>query len=114
MLEQRSLLGNTLVVFVVDNGWTPSTERQQNRPDQFSHTRESKYSPFEDGLRTAILLRWDGHIQPATHEQPVSSVDLVPTVLNAVGKLQAIAGLPGRSLLAAAQGKVSLSRRPVF
>jgi arylsulfatase A len=115
MLEERVLLHNTLIVFVSDNGWTPGTERDKNRPQEFAPTRASKYSPFEDGLRTPILLRWDGHITPATYEQLVSSVDLLPTVLAAIGQPLAIPGLPGRSLLASAKGQEKLGpRRPVF
>jgi uncharacterized sulfatase len=114
MLEQRGLLESTLVVFVVDNGWTPGMVRDARRSGEFAPTRASKYSPFEDGVRTPILLRWDGHITPATHEQLVSSVDLLPTVLEAVGKPAAIPKLPGRSLFAAATGKATLAARPVF
>jgi arylsulfatase A len=114
MLDERELSRNTLIVFVSDNGWTPGTERDKNRPQEFAPTRASKYSPFEDGLRTPILLRWDGHITPATFEQLVSSVDLLPTVLAALGQPRAIPGLPGRSLLASAEGKEQLSPRPVF
>lgn len=114
MLEQRELLKNSLIVFVSDNGWTPGSERERKRLDEFAHTRGSKYSPFEDGLRTPILLCWEGRIAPATHEQLVSSVDLLPTVLDAIGQPQAIPGLPGRSLLPAAQGKAKLIQQPVF
>lgn len=114
MLEERSLLANTLVVLVSDNGWSPGRERFRNRPAEFAATRNSKYSPFEDGLRTPILLRWDGHIVPATHEELVSSVDLAPTVLEAVGERDAHRELPGRSLLPAAMGTAKLRPRAVF
>ncbi|TDU81460.1 arylsulfatase A-like enzyme [Prosthecobacter fusiformis] len=114
MLESRSLTKNTLIVFISDNGWTPSLKREKKKPDEFAHTLESKYSPFEDGLRTPILFRWDGHVQPATHEQLVSSVDLLPTVLEALGTPDIMPGLPGRSLWQAAQGKAQLEQQPVF
>jgi len=114
MIESRGLAKNTLIVFVSDNGWSPSQNREKKRPVEFAFTRESKYSPFEDGLRTPILIRWDGQVTPATHEQLVSSVDLLPTVLEALGKPEAIPGLPGRSLWTAAQGKSTLPEKPVF
>lgn len=114
MIDQRGMTKNTLFIFVVDNGWTPSTERMKKNPQEFEHTHESKYSPFEDGLRTPILIRWDGHTKAETHEQLVSSVDLLPTVLAAIGKPNAITPLPGRSLWSAAIGESKLEDQPVF
>lgn len=114
MLRSRSLLDNTLIVFLSDNGWTPSTEPERRRPEEFRFNDRSKYSPFEDGLRTPILLRLPGRIEPATHEAPVGSVDLLPTVLDAIGQAGAIPGLPGRSLMPAASGREPLAEQPVF
>lgn len=114
MIESRGFASNTMIVFLSDNGWTPSTQREKKRPIEFAHTEESKYSPFEDGLRTPILFRWDGHIKPATHEQLVSSVDLLPTVLEAIGRPAAIPNLPGRSLWKAALGTTALEDKPVY
>ncbi len=114
LLEQRDLLQTTLIILCADNGWSPSTERMKKSPQEFEHTHESKYSPFEDGLRTPILIAWPGRVRPATHQQLVSSVDLLPTVLAAIGQPQAIAGLPGRSLFAAAEGQAALPEQPVF
>jgi uncharacterized sulfatase len=112
LYEQRGLAAETLFVFVSDNGWTPDSVPDKKHLGEFALNKRSKYSPFEDGLRTPILLRWDGVIAPATHEAPVSSVDLLPTVLEAVGA--PLPELPGRSLLAAARGESALAERPVF
>jgi uncharacterized sulfatase len=113
-IERRGLAANTIFVLCTDNGWTASTQRERSRPQEFAHTRESKRSPFEDGLRTPILFRWDGRVKPATHEALVSSVDVVPTVLSAVGLKTAIPKLPGVDLLPSAGGKAALPVRPVF
>lgn len=114
MVEKRGLGAKTLFVFVSDNGWTPSTTPDKKSKGEYTQTRESKYSPFEDGLRTPILLRWDGNIKPGVHEDLVNSVDLLPTVLDALGKPEAIPSLPGRSLLSVATGSGTLKERPVF
>ncbi len=114
MIERRGLTQDTLFVFIVDNGWTPGRQRMKKNPREFEHTHESKYSPFEDGLRTPILLRWDGHTRAATHEQLVGSVDLLPTVLDAIGRPAAAAAFAGRSLWPAAPGGAALEERPVF
>ena len=108
---------DTLFVFVVDNGWSPSTRRRSSRPAEFVHTAESKRAPFDMGLRTPILLAWDGVITPATHEGLVSSVDLFPTLLAAAGDdFTPRAGHhPGANLLPVARGEENLDLdRAVF
>ncbi|MFG0334539.1 MAG: sulfatase-like hydrolase/transferase [Maioricimonas sp. JB049] len=113
MIERRELADNTLFLFVVDNGFEPDAQRPL-ADGTWNYTKHSKRSPFEPGLRTPILIRWDGHVEPATHTAPCSSVDIVPTLLHAAGLPEAIDGLPGRSLLPAASGAEALTPRPVF
>jgi len=77
-LDKKEVASNTLVVYVCDNGWIqdPAADRYAPR---------SKQSPYEGGLRTPILIRWSGHVEPKTSDKPVSSIDLAPTILAAVG-----------------------------
>jgi len=108
-LKRRRLLDNTLIVFVSDNGFRPD----QARPER--QNSRSKLSPFEDGLRTPILMRWDGETKPADHPQLVHTIDVVPTILAAVGL--AGAGTPsmrGRDLWPSASGAAPLRDIPVF
>jgi len=77
-VEERGLTKNTLVVFVVDNGWIQREESQGYAP-------RSKRTPYEGGVRTPILFSWPGQIEPGERMQPVSSVDLAPTILAACG-----------------------------
>ena len=104
-VESRGLTKDTLFVFVTDNGWTPGTRRHRTQKDFFYHTKESKRSPFEDGLRTPILLSWPGVVKPATHEALVNSIDLVPTILSAMGRPGAIPDRPGADLMPSARGE---------
>ena len=103
-VENRGMAENTIFVFVIDNGWTPSEQREKKRPQEFAHTKESKRSPFEDGLRTPILIRWDGVVKSSTHKELVNSVDIVPTLLGAVGLENGANDLPGIDLLPSAKG----------
>ncbi len=91
LLDREELSSNTLVVFVVDNGYV-----QLPRISWFD--KRSKLSPYEGGLRTPILLRWPGHIEPARYKTPVHSIDLLPTTLAACG-LRPSSDLPGINLL---------------
>jgi len=77
-VDDRGLTEDTLVVFVVDNGWI-------QREETLGYAPRSKRTPYEGGVRTPILLRWPGHIEPGEQLQPVSSVDLAPTILTACG-----------------------------
>lgn len=113
-VEATSDISNTLFVLVVDNGWSPDTRREKKRPEEFAHTKNSKRAPFDDGVRTPILLRWDGNIEPATHEGLVNSIDLVPTILHAAD-IAPPASMPGIDLLLSARGKQALDdERAVF
>ncbi len=107
-IESRGLAANTLFVFAVDNGWqTHPTKAGQ-------HTRNSKRAPFDYGLRTPVMLRWDGVIKPARHEELVNTVDLMPTVLSATG-VDIPPGLPGIDLMPSARGGSALDpERAVF
>lgn len=98
-LDQKKLSQNTIVVYVCDNGWIQLPDSNQFAP-------KSKRSPYDGGLRTPILVRWPGHISPQRIETPVSSIDVVPTILSAVG-ITPQAPLPGLDLarIAAAGGK---------
>ena len=90
-LERRGLADNTVVAFVTDNGWIQSADSPRYAP-------RSKQSPYDGGLRTPILLRWPGRVRPGRVEQPVSSLDLYPTLLRCAG-IEAPPGHQGIDLL---------------
>lgn len=98
-LDKSGLANNTMVVFSCDNGWI-----QQPNGNLFSP--KSKKSPYDGGLRTPILVKWPGHIEPARIETLVSSIDIAPTMLAAAG-VTPKEPLPGLDLarLAAHGGK---------
>ena len=91
-LQANDLEQETLVVYVTDNGWIQD-------PDSPRYGPRSKRSPNEGGIRTPIMLRWPGHIEPARYDDTlVSSIDLFPTICAATGTA-APGGLPGVDLL---------------
>ena len=97
MLDDAGVSENTLVAFVVDNGYV-------QMPDINWFDAHSKLSPYEAGVRTPILLRWPGHITPGRHDDLVHSIDLAPTILAASG-VEPPEDLPGVNLLKVLQGK---------
>jgi len=103
-LDEKKLAQNTLVVFVTDNGWIQRREAGGYAP-------KSKRSPYDGGLRTPIMLRWPGRIDPARDDRtPVVSVDLAPTILTACG-LKPTSAMQGVDLL---DGEALARRQAIF
>lgn len=114
-VESRGLTGNTIFVFVVDNGWEPDPRRFRAATQEWDHTKRSKRAPFDPGLRTPILIRWAGSTKPATHQELVSSIDILPTLLAAADISSGPENLLGRNLWPSATGSHSLDgNRAVF
>jgi len=85
MVATLSDVKQTIFVFLSDNGWRPSQHRSKQRPQDFEQTKRSKRSPFDDGIRTPLLISWQGTITPQTQSGLTSSVDIFPTLASAAG-----------------------------
>ena len=99
-LDEKKVTGNTLVIYLSDNGWAaPSTEKKAPGQTYWKgFARRSKGSPYENGIRTPVILSWPCH---GTHGRVVDlahAVDLFPTIAAAAG-LEPPTGLPGLNLL---------------
>jgi arylsulfatase A-like enzyme len=108
-LDEHGHRENTLVVYVVDNGWlqTNGPVRQGN---QF--LTRSKNTPYEDGVRTPIILRRPGWIEPGRREDLISTVDLAPTILSAC-RINPPDNVAGINLLPLIREKKPLERNAV-
>jgi uncharacterized sulfatase len=100
-LARKKLLDDTLVIYLADNGWIQSTGPVT--PNEQFETR-SKNTAYDAGVRTPILVRWPGHVTPGKYPDPVSTIDILPTILTACG-VERQANLPGLDLVAVAAGK---------
>ncbi|MEK7865655.1 MAG: sulfatase [Planctomycetota bacterium] len=80
-LRAKGLDEKTLVIFIADNGGpTPSTT-SKNDP-----LRGTKATVYEGGIRVPYFVSWKGHVpEGKTYDRPVISLDIVPTVMAAVG-----------------------------
>jgi arylsulfatase A-like enzyme len=80
-LEATGLSENTLVVFLSDNGGNPDDNFSLNLP-----LRGKKTQAYEGGIRIPFCMSWPGVIAPnGRRDEPISSLDIFPTVLTAVG-----------------------------
>ena len=92
-LETAGIGNNTIVIFTSDNGG-------ERFADTWPFTGR-KTDLLEGGLRIPALIRWPGHVRPAsTTEQVAITMDWVPTLLAAAGaQPDASYPLDGMSLL---------------
>lgn len=99
-LEQNGLSENTVILFVSDHGM----------PLPYA-----KSSLYPDGLRTPWIVKWPGKVRPGSidSEHLISSIDLMPTVLDIAGIPQP-EGIQGKSTLNLIEGKKDPSRDVVF
>jgi N-sulfoglucosamine sulfohydrolase len=99
-LEQAGLTGETLVMFMSDNGM----------PLPFA-----KSNCYWHSNRTPWIVRWPGEVKAATRDREhfVSGIDVAPTLLDAAG-LPPLAGADGRSLKPLFKGERQPDRKRVF
>ena len=90
-LDEKKLARDTLVIYVTDNGWI-------QRADNGRYAPRSKRSPYDGGIRTPIMIRWPGKVQPGERPELANSIDLAPTILKACG-LEPTGAMQGIDLL---------------
>jgi arylsulfatase A-like enzyme len=120
-LERLGLRDNTLVFFQSDNG--PSRESRNwldgTLDPYYGGTagglKGHKFSLFEGGIRVPGLLSWPAQI-PAGQviAAPVAAIDILPTIVEAVGLDAQGYELDGQSLLALLQHGRPLAPRDLF
>ncbi len=84
ILDESGKRDNTLVIYLGDHG---------------ADLLRGKRTSYEGGLRIPLIVRWPGKVpKEKIREELVSTLDLMPTILEAAGA-EIPTGLPGRSLL---------------
>jgi arylsulfatase A-like enzyme len=82
-LKRLNLDKSTLVVVTSDNG--PYLQGGINGGSN-GPLREGKFTTFEGGMRTPMIAAWPGVVPAGTTcSEPVSEIDLLPTVAKLVG-----------------------------
>jgi arylsulfatase A-like enzyme len=95
-LREHGLEHNTLVVFLSDNGpakggphiegWKPDWPRGITIVGSAGPLRGAKTDLFEGGIREPLLMRWPARFAAgATYRQPITSMDVLPTVCAVAG-----------------------------
>ena len=80
-LRKEGMEENTLVFFLSDNGGPTPQTTSSNKP-----LRGHKGQVWEGGIRVPFMVQWKGRLPAGkAFTEPVASLDIVPTVLAAVG-----------------------------
>jgi arylsulfatase A-like enzyme len=90
-LEQRAMLGNTLIVFLSTTGGAVRTKFPAGDGDT-AHTvasngpfRDGRGSLHEGGLRSAAFVWWPGQVQAGAITELMHATDLYPVLLGVAG-----------------------------
>lgn len=109
-LDDKKLADNTIVMFVVDNGWI-QTEGAVRKGEQF--LTRSKNTPYDAGVRTPIMIKYPGKTKPLRSEALASTIDIAPTILALCGA-NVPKAMTGLNLHALSLGEIKTKREAVF
>ena len=110
-IREHGLGENTLVVFTNDNGGATHTGANNGK------LRGKKGTLFEGGIRVPMCMRWPGKFEAgSTIDDPVISLDFVPTFVAAAGgEVESEWKLDGVNLLPLLKGQVTEHiERPLY
>ncbi len=109
-LEEVGIDDRTVILFTSDNGGLDNG----GRPTENAPLRSGKGYPYEGGIRVPFIVRWPGVVKPGSvSDEPVCSIDVLPTLLEAAGvETPADRAIDGLSLVdhLKSAGKQSLGR----
>ncbi|MFO8027119.1 MAG: sulfatase-like hydrolase/transferase [Opitutales bacterium] len=89
-LTANKLKKNTVILYLADNGWNAEKGNKGQR---------AKMSPYEDGIRTPMMIRWPGNVSPEMDTVTLAHVtDFPKTILDITGAEQPD-DLPGLNLM---------------
>ncbi|WP_329905031.1 sulfatase [Porphyromonas pogonae] len=84
-LDQNMMADNTVVIFMSDNGGLSSESEWRDNPlhTQNHPLNSGKGSAYEGGVREPMIVKWPGHVRPATRCSTYLLIeDFFPTILD--------------------------------
>ena len=99
-IDRRNLRDKTMFIYICDNGWVAKSVNKDdpNQTQWKAYALKSKGSPYENGIRTPIMISWQGKIQPQRSPDFAHAIDIFPTMM-AVAGIETSKDLPGLNLM---------------
>lgn len=111
-LDDMELTEDTFVVFTSDNGPFVGDKGEMTSAEPL---KNSKGYLSEGGIRIPLIIRWPGKIKAGTvSNEPVVTMDFVPTFLDLAGKEYKTGEFDGESLLPLLTNNTELKRKAIF
>ena len=107
-LDEEGLTENTLLIFTGDNGGLLG-------PTHNAPLRSGKGFPFEGGIREPFIVRWPAKIKAGqVSEEPVCSIDILPTIAAATGAELPKAEIDGVSIMPVLEQSGNIDERALM
>jgi arylsulfatase A-like enzyme len=116
-LEKHSLAGNTVILFMSDNGGLSQYGRGGVKHTQNLPLKAGKGSVYEGGIREPMIVQWTGQIKPGSRSShPVIIEDFFPSILELAGinDPQYVQQIDGISFVPILKGKKIREERPLI
>ncbi|MFY0653459.1 MAG: sulfatase-like hydrolase/transferase [Cyclobacteriaceae bacterium] len=100
-LKETGQYENTIIFYFSDNGGAAKIHAN-NAP-----LRDFKQSTYEGGVRVPFIISWPKNISSGKSDEPVISLDILPTILEVIGKdLPKDRVFDGKSILPVIEGTI--------
>lgn len=88
ILEDKKVRENTIILYICDNGWVPKDMNLADPNQKLwkgKYAQRSKTSPYENGIRTPIMVSWPAKLKPQRSPDLAHAIDFFPTITQATG-----------------------------
>lgn len=102
-LDQEGMSRNTVLVFLSDNGGRIGKYKNWETVANNSPLRSGKGALYEGGIRVPLLVKSPGSLSSGTNAFPLSTIDILPTLLDLAGIKQV--NVDGSSFASILSGK---------
>jgi arylsulfatase A-like enzyme len=101
-LDEKGVAGNTIILFMSDNGGLSASARGGQLHTHNAPLRSGKGSAYEGGIREPMIVKWPGKVKPASVCNDYLNIeDFFPSILEMAGvrKCKTVQKVDGKSFV---------------